>query len=300
MATRTPSRTTSPRPPSESWFSTSRRSTRTFVTAPRRASAVTSSASSPKSISASVCASALSSSCRHPSSLERCAPPMLRSACFRCSSVSALMRSASPSTCVNSIRPFANAWRVNSPGSAMRRPSSRPSASSVAVTTAREPCVCSSTVSSPVNELGAGNHRARTSSIRPPRLPSSSSGAHSLRSTAFRGSGVSPFRPGAMRQKTSLACGPDTRTTDTPARPAPEESANMVSPTDEEGVKDLDTHASAAPASAALQCTATAARPSSDALGRSGSERQLRTRRVAPSITTGWFTACPNCCRHRV
>jgi hypothetical protein len=55
----------------------------------------------------------------------------------------------------------------------------------------------------------------------------------------------------------------------------------MVSPTDEEGVKDLDTHASAAPASAALQCTATAARPSSDALGRSGSERQLRTRRVA-------------------
>mmetsp|Transcript_73 Transcript_73/g.230 ORF Transcript_73/g.230 Transcript_73/m.230 type:complete len:320 (-) Transcript_73:28-987(-) len=249
MATRTPSRTTSPRPPSPSCASTSDRRRRTFCIAPKSASVVTSSASSPKSMRASVCARAARSSWRHPSSLLRCAPPILRSACLRCSSVSALIRSASPSTCVSSMRPLANACRVNSPGSAIRRPSSLPSASSVAEITARDPCVCNSTVSSPVKELGPGNHSASTSSMSSRFSTSAFSGDHIFRRTAFRGTGGPPLRPGTMCENTSAARGPDIRTTETPARPAPEDRAKTVSAPADEGANDSATQASGSPTS---------------------------------------------------
>mmetsp|Transcript_5791 Transcript_5791/g.17338 ORF Transcript_5791/g.17338 Transcript_5791/m.17338 type:complete len:313 (+) Transcript_5791:87-1025(+) len=158
IATRTPSRTASPRPPSSSSASISRRISRISPTADESAASVTSSASSPKSISASVCARARTIRPRHASSDRLCPPPIAASACRRCASVCALIRSPSASTSVKSIRPLACAYRVNSPGSASRWYERRPSASSVALTTAGEPCVCSSTVSSPVKERGPGSH----------------------------------------------------------------------------------------------------------------------------------------------
>ena len=66
----------------------------------------------------------------------------------------------------------------------------------------------------------------------------------------------------------------------------------MVSPADEEGAKDgVDVHASASAASAAVQCTATAARPSGVTFGRTFSERQLMTRSVAASMSPFVTTA---------
>ena len=50
------------------------------------------------------------------------APERTRSAWRRCASVSASIRSARPSTWARSSRPFSSARRVNSPGSASRRP----------------------------------------------------------------------------------------------------------------------------------------------------------------------------------
>mmetsp|Transcript_16798 Transcript_16798/g.54518 ORF Transcript_16798/g.54518 Transcript_16798/m.54518 type:complete len:328 (-) Transcript_16798:336-1319(-) len=168
IATRTPSRTASPRPPSSSSASISRRISRISPTADESAASVTSSASSPKSISASVCARARTIRPRHASSDRLCPPPIAASACRRCASVCALIRSPSASTSVKSIRPLACACRVNSPGSASRWYERRPSASSVALTTAGEPCVCSSTVSSPVKERGPGSHSTSAWSISSP------------------------------------------------------------------------------------------------------------------------------------
>mmetsp|Transcript_23897 Transcript_23897/g.80714 ORF Transcript_23897/g.80714 Transcript_23897/m.80714 type:complete len:357 (+) Transcript_23897:125-1195(+) len=250
IATRTPSRTASPRPPSSSSDSISRRISCISPTADESAASVTSSASSPKSISASVCARARTIRPRHASSNRLCPPPIAASACRRCASVCALIRSPSASTSVKSIRPLACACRVNSPGSASRWYERRPSASSVALTTAGEPCVCSSTVSSPVKERGPGSQSTSAWSISspspvsppppsPPSPPATSlPGCLRLRSTARRGGGrpSSPPPPGHIRCKTSLACGPETRMTETPARtPAPEESANMVSASSADG-----------------------------------------------------------------
>lgn len=53
-------------------------------------------------------------------------PSICRSACCRCASVSAWMRSRSPSAAVRSSFPRWNARRVNSPGSAGRSPERRP------------------------------------------------------------------------------------------------------------------------------------------------------------------------------
>ena len=222
MATRTPSRTTSPRAPSWSSRPISARSACVDVTACASASVVMSSASSPKSMSASVYARLLRSAARHSSYCRRCAPPIWRSACFRCSSVSALIRSPSPSTSVMSIRPLRNAWRVNSPGSARRSPGSRPSASSAAATTAREPCVCSSTVSSPVNER-AGNHRRAWSITSPGAPPSSADGQRSAQHGAprLRQRAVAAWR----HPQQHLARTAPTRAPPTRRRPGPDDSA---------------------------------------------------------------------------
>eukprot|EP00964_Phaeocystis_antarctica_P032520 scaffold18420_cov56-Phaeocystis_antarctica.AAC.2 len=233
MATRTPSRTTSPRLPSDSCSRSASPSVRMLPRATSSASVVTSSASSPKSMSASVYARALSSCARHPSYISRCTPLIWDRACLRCSSVSALIRSESPSTCVSSILPPSKACRVNSPASANLSPRSEPSASSTAVTTARLPCVWNSTTSSPVNERGPGNHSTSDWSIVPMAwLPMASLalfGHTSDRSTARRGGGSAPVAIGASSKRAVPACGPDTRITETPARPAPEDSAKIVS-----------------------------------------------------------------------
>lgn len=121
-------------------------------------------------------------------------PSICRSACCRCASVSAWMRSRSPSAAVRSSFPRWNARRVNSPGSAGRSPERRPesghqhregwggwggggthgdgggkgspSARSTPLTTAGPPCTCSSAQSSPVKLWGPAVHGERLQSHR--------------------------------------------------------------------------------------------------------------------------------------
>ena len=117
---------------------------------------------------ASTSASAWISRCRQLSARLPSRPFIWRNACRRWPSVSAITRSARPSTAVRSSLPFSKARRVNSPASAGRRPSMRPSAASTAAITARPPCSCSSAMSSPVSLCGAGNHSASASSMISP------------------------------------------------------------------------------------------------------------------------------------
>ncbi len=143
---------------------------------------------------------------------------MLR-ADWRCSSVSAESRSARPSASDRSIRPLAKARRVNSPGSAARRPGIAASTAKTAFTTPRPPCRWSSAVSSPVAVFGPGSH---STSARSSRLPASSC---SVAATALRSTGN---RPHTVR-KASPAADPLTRTTAIAAGGAPLERANIVS-----------------------------------------------------------------------
>jgi hypothetical protein len=76
-------------------------------------------------------------------------------ATFLCSSVSASIRSANPSTSVKSKRPARNARLVNSPASAGRRKGSRARAERSEAINARPEWVCSSRVGSVVKDLGA-------------------------------------------------------------------------------------------------------------------------------------------------
>ena len=75
-------------------------------------------------------------------------------ACFLCTSVSAWMRSASPSTSVRSSFPLKKALFVKSPGSACLQPGTLPRALRTARTTAGPPWVWNSTESSPVKLWG--------------------------------------------------------------------------------------------------------------------------------------------------
>ncbi len=177
------------------------------------------SASSEKSMRASTQASAWISRCRQVSARPPSRPFIWRNACRRWPSVSAATRSARPSTAVRSSLPFSKARRVNSPASAGRRPSMRASAASVAATTARPPCNCSSATSSPVSLCGAGNHSASASSmisLSPPRMRASA---------AWRGAGILPDRIFSA----APAREPEMRTTAIAAGPRPEERAKMVS-----------------------------------------------------------------------
>ena len=156
---------------------------------------------------------------RHSSTGWPSAPWNWRSACRRCASVSAKIRSARPSTAVRSMRPFSKARRVNSPGSAMRNPSRRSSAASVSAMTARPPCRCSSTMSSPVSLRGPGNQSANPSSSTDP-----SAGLRNFASEARRGSGSLPINV----SRPNRAFGPDMRTTAMAAGGGPEDRAKIV------------------------------------------------------------------------
>ncbi len=81
------------------------------------------SASSEKSMRASTNASASISRCRQLSARLPSRPFICRNACRRWPCVSAITRSARPSTAVRSSLPFSKARRVNSPASAGRKPS---------------------------------------------------------------------------------------------------------------------------------------------------------------------------------
>ena len=96
----------------------------------------TGTSSSAKSIVASSNAAARISFARQTSARCPMAPDKTRSACFRCTSVSASIKSANPSTCARSRRSFSRARRVNSPGSAGRSPGNTDSAFRIARVTA--------------------------------------------------------------------------------------------------------------------------------------------------------------------
>mmetsp|Transcript_34916 Transcript_34916/g.60154 ORF Transcript_34916/g.60154 Transcript_34916/m.60154 type:complete len:227 (-) Transcript_34916:341-1021(-) len=172
-----PSRTSSPLRPSCKCRCNSDSNVRTRGCRACNAASLTSSSrsSSPKSITASVWAKQLIKTSLHASYCFRRCPSICFKACLRCSDVSASNRSLNPSTSVKSILPLSNARRVNSPGAAGRiarplRGSSRcSSASKTPLMTARLPCTCNSTTSSPVKLRGPGNHRirdwSRTSSV---------------------------------------------------------------------------------------------------------------------------------------
>lgn len=80
--------------------------------------------------------------------------PICLRACFLCTSVSAWMRSANPSTSVRSSFPLKNALFVKSPGSACLQPGTLLRALRTARTTAGPPWVWNSTESSPVKLWG--------------------------------------------------------------------------------------------------------------------------------------------------
>lgn len=83
-------------------------------------------------------------------------PSSMRSAWRRCDAVSAAIRSAMPSTSVRSSLPFKKVRRVNSPGSAGRKPGMAARASISPAATARPPWTWISAISSPVMLDGAG------------------------------------------------------------------------------------------------------------------------------------------------
>src|SRR6185312_5872453 len=217
-AMRTPSRTSRPCSPAPRPARSSRmRSSRRWPT--HGGSAALTSPSSEKSSRASISARRSSSVSRQSPILLASAPPARASACLRCASVSATIKSPSPSTAVRSSRPFSNARRVNSPASASRTPGSVVTARSRARTTAREPCTWSSAQSSPVKLCGEGNQATR------PRSRTSPS-CRSVLSVITRGCG----KPPASSASRCPALGPESRTTATPAGRAPEDSATIVSP----------------------------------------------------------------------
>lgn len=83
-------------------------------------------------------------------------PSICISACFRCNSVSAWMRSPRPSTSVKSNFPAWNARFVNSPGSAGAKFFILESADKTEAMTAGPPWIWNSHESSPVKLLGPG------------------------------------------------------------------------------------------------------------------------------------------------
>ncbi|MNN20426.1 hypothetical protein D3C81_1337050 [compost metagenome] len=170
------STTDSPSRSSAPWracFSTPARSLRMRASWPRASEA------SRKSISSSGKSSVASTSMRRWMTFSTSAwmafensPSMERAAERAAASVLASMRSATASAWARSSLSFRKARRVNSPGSATRRPISRPDSrqrdSSICMTTG-PPWPCSSSTSSPVYEFGAGKYSARPWSITPPR-----------------------------------------------------------------------------------------------------------------------------------
>ena len=99
----------------------------------------TGTSSSAKSIVASSSAAARIRSRRQPSATSPNAPDNTRSACLRWPSVSASIKSASPSTWARSSWPFSSARRVNSPASAARKSGWSPNTRRTAATTAGLP-----------------------------------------------------------------------------------------------------------------------------------------------------------------
>ena len=97
------------------------------------------SPSSEKSIALSAAARAASRRRRWRSTQTPSAPSSCRSACRRCASVSASIRSASPSTAARSILPLRRARRVKAPGSAGRQPGTAAKAPSTEATTCAAP-----------------------------------------------------------------------------------------------------------------------------------------------------------------
>ncbi len=155
-------------------------------------------------------------------SLRACpeSPPSMRdTACLRWFSVSASMRSPSPSTSVRSSLPFSKARRVNSPASASRIPGREVSSRSTARTTAGEPWRFSSAQSSPVKLCGPGIQATR------PRSSLSAPGLISAR-ISRRGTGKRP----RICSSTGPDSGPERRIIATPEGRDPDESATIVSP----------------------------------------------------------------------
>ena len=216
-ATRRPSRTMRPRPTDSTAALTLMESDSIAAITDAGSSADT-SPSSEKSSRASISARASSSVSRQPAIWPDSPPARRAAACCRCVSVSASMRSPRPSTSVRSSRPLRNARRVNSPASASRRPGRAAIDRISVLTTAGEPCTCSSAVSSPVNECGAGIQATRPLSMSWPSMRSAAS-------VRRRGSGNDM----ESRSRTALVCGPEIRTIATPEGRAPELRATMVS-----------------------------------------------------------------------
>ena len=129
--------------------------------------------------------------------------------------------------------PFRKARCVNSPGSAGRNWGRVLSVLSTARMTAGEPWTCSSTTASPVNECGATKRTTIASSSMAP----SASCSMARRNTRGGGSSAAVSdgfsaralpMPVIKHRKAASEAGPDSRTTATPARPTPVDSANMV------------------------------------------------------------------------
>ena len=217
MATSKPDRMRSAiRVPSISDFSPTTTDDNNSVTS---ADTSTGTSSSAKSIVASNRAAARINWLRHSSTNNPNFPDRTPRACLRCASVSASIKSARPSTCVRSRRLFSNARRVNSPGSASRALAKLPSTPRTARTTAMLPCKCNSTTSSPVKLLGAPKLRISAWSNNSPVRSRTS------RKPDDRGEGKEP----TICDVISCANGPETRTTETPARPGAVARAKIVS-----------------------------------------------------------------------
>src|SRR5229473_6928891 len=141
-----------------------------------------------------------------------------RTAARAAAAVPASIRSAIASACAMSILPFRKARSLNSPGRAMRQPSSSRHCNTISTMSA-PPWPCSSKTCSPVYEAGAGKYRASPSSTL---LPCAS---RKLENRAWRGAGRLPRMPVAI----CGTRGPDTRMTPTAPRPAGLAMAAMVS-----------------------------------------------------------------------
>ncbi len=218
MATISPSRNRSPRRPSASAASISPASSRARPSAGVSKSSGT-SASSEKSMRASISASARMSRSRQLSAARPSAPCIWRSAWRRWPCVSAITRSARPSTAVRSSLPFSKARRVNSPASAGRKPSMRDKRGE------RRGDHRAAAVQLQLGDVLAGLARRRGKPQRQGLVDRLLvRGSRRRAKAALRGSGILP----ASALSASPARGPEMRTTAMAAGGRPEERAKMV------------------------------------------------------------------------
>ena len=203
--------------------------------------------SSAKSMPASISAIRPTSSAFTGATALANAPPICRAATLACSSVTEPIRSLTASAWVRSMRPARNARWVNSPGSASRAPPAQHCRTRYSSSTGA-PCAAISTTSSPVYEFGAANSVTTASSNTRSSVSCSASPALVLLFVVPQRSAVvfappdksrsSPKRahPAASGWRSctsgatiSRACGPESRTTPIPPRPAGVEIATIVS-----------------------------------------------------------------------